>query len=180
MAQTQGFISNLPDNYNILSPIGYRLNIQKLPNVVYFCQTVNIPDLTLGEVTRPTPLRDISVFGDNLTIGTLDVGFVVDEDMTNYLEIQTWMRQLSSPSDFSAYSTLRDEGSGLPETGGQYSDATLHILTNSMNINKNVQFKDLWPTSLGAIDFNVGETEVSPIIVSVSFNITDFTIVSTT
>ena len=180
MADTSGFLSNLPDNYNILSPIGYRLNIQKLPNVVYFCQTVNIPDLTLGEVIQPTPLRDITVFGDNLTIGTLDVGILVDEDMTNNFEIQNWMSQLSSPSDFSAYSTLRNEGSGLPETGGQYSDATLHILTNSMNINKNVQLKDLWPTSLGAVDFNVGETEVSPIIVSASFNIRDFTIVSTT
>ena len=82
MANTTGFLSNLPDNYNILSPIGYRLNIQKLPNVVYFCQTVNIPDITLGEIIQPTPLRDISIFGDNLTIGTLEVGFVVDEDMT--------------------------------------------------------------------------------------------------
>ena len=99
--------------------------------------------------------------------------------LVSAVEIQNWMRQLSSPSDFSAYSTLRNEGSGLPETGGQYSDATLHILTNSMNINKNVQFKDLWPTSLGAVDFNVSETEVSPIVVSVSFNIRDFTIEST-
>ena len=63
------FITDLPSNYNILSPVGYRLDIPKLPTVSYFCQSANIPDVSLGTVTRVSPVRDYPEPGDQLELG---------------------------------------------------------------------------------------------------------------
>jgi hypothetical protein len=149
--------------------------------VSFFCQSANIPDLSLGAVIRPTPMRDFNTFGDNLEIGTLEITFLVDEDLSNYTEIQTWMRDLTSPEYFTGYNaTLVNTAEGLGVFGGLISDATLHILTNAMNTNKNIIFKECFPTSLGALDFTTQDTEIAVITASCSFNIADFTIESVT
>ena len=174
-------MQNLPSNYNPLSPVSFRFSIKKLPNVNFFCQSANIPDLSLGVITRPTPMRDFNTFGDNLEIGTLEITFLVDEDLANYIEIQKWMRDLTSPENFTGYNTaLSNTAEGLGDFGGLISDATLHILTNSMNTNKNVQYKECFPTSLGALDFTTQDTEIAAITASCSFSIADFTIESVT
>ena len=175
------FLDNLPDNYNLLSPVGFRLTFRKLPNVAYFCQTINIPDLSVSEITVPTPMRDFPIFGDNLTIGTVDLSFVVDEDLANYQEIQLWMRGLTSPDDFTSHRALIDSPTNnFSDEGDLLSDATLHILTNTMNNNKNVEFKGMFPTSLGAVEFTTQDTEVSAITVSASFAIRDYIIKTVT
>tara|TARA_R100000808_G_C2141271_1_gene149052 strand:- start:1068 stop:1601 length:534 start_codon:yes stop_codon:yes gene_type:complete len=175
------FLDNLPDNYNLLSPVGFRLTFRKLPNVAYFCQTINIPDLSVSEITVPTPMRDFPIFGDNLTIGTVDLSFVVDEDLANYQEIQLWMRGLTSPDDFTSHRSLIDSPTNnFSDEGDLLSDATLHILTNTMNNNKNVEFKGMFPTSLGAVEFTTQDTEVSAITVSASFAIRDYIIKTVT
>lgn len=175
------FLDNLPDNYNLLSPVGFRLTFRKLPNVAYFCQTINIPDLTLSEISVPTPMKDFPIFCDNLTIGTVDLSFVVDEDLQNYQEIQTWMRGISSPDTFVAHRALLNSPTvNFSDEGDLISDATLHILTNSMNTNKNIEFEGMFPTSLGAIEFTTQDTEISAITVSASFAIRDYKIKSVT
>ena len=59
-------IKNLPDNYNLLSPVSFKFQIKKLETVSYFCQNVNLPGLTLGEFTRATPFMDYPMPGDKL------------------------------------------------------------------------------------------------------------------
>ena len=174
-------MQNLPSNYNVLSPVSFRFSIKKLPNVSFFCQSANIPDLTIGSVARPSPMRDFNTFGDNLEIGALEVSFIVDEDLENYMEIQKWMRDLVSPDNFIGYSTaLVNTEEGLGNFGGLVSDATLHILTNSMNTNLNIQYKDVFPTDLGGLDFTTQDTEIAAITAMCTFNIADFTIETVT
>ena len=174
-------MQNLPTNYNALSPVSFRFSIKKLPNVNFFCQSANIPDLSLGVITRPTPMRDFNTFGDNLEIGTLEISFLVDEDLANYMEIHQWMRDLTSPENFTGYNvTSTNTSEGLTDMGGLISDATLHILTNAMNTNKNIQYKECFPTSLGALDFTTQDTEIAAITATCSFSIADFTIESVT
>jgi len=38
----------IPSNINPLSPNGFLFNILKLPNLSFFCQSVNLPGITLG------------------------------------------------------------------------------------------------------------------------------------
>ena len=91
-------IDSLPDNYNILSPISFRLQIDRLPNVTYFLQTANLPGLSVAESTVPTPTRAYPITGSILEFDAMDCSFVVDEDLKNYREIITWLRAMASPS----------------------------------------------------------------------------------
>ena len=161
-------VKGLPENYNTLSPISFKFAFEALPNVTYFCQSVSLPSLTLGEVTVPTPLRDYTVHGDNVTYSTIDISFIVDENMENYLEIFNWMRGLAPTTDLSQRRGLESNSrTGVTTTG------ILTILTNNMNANKTVMFYDCWPTTLGEIAFDSTQTEVPVIATAASFNFTD-------
>ena len=125
-----GILDKLPSNYNTLSPTSFKFETIRLPLTTFWCQTANIPDLTLGSVTVPNPLRDYPLHGNQLELGTFDIGFVVDEDMNNYMEIYNWMRQLSSSYTTDDYSRIKADPN--PD-GGIVSDGVLTILTNNMN-----------------------------------------------
>jgi hypothetical protein len=166
------FVADLPTNYNILSPVGYRLYIPKLPTVSYFCQSANIPDVSLGMITRSNPVRDYPEPGDQLELGSFDISFLVDEDLTNYLEILTWLREISGTPNSTSFGRLGSEDSGY----GTVTDITLTILTNSMNANKSVYFTDCFPTSLGAISLMSNTESIDAITCDVSFSYVDFII----
>ena len=166
-------IDSLPDNYNILSPISFRLQIDRLPNVTYFLQTANLPGLTVSESTVPTPTRAYPIAGSILEFDAMDCSFVVDEDLKNYREIITWLRAMAPPAGNEDLIKLRSTSNNVM---GLYSDASLTILTNSMNANKSVVFKDIFPISLSALSFESAADSVEPITADVSFQFTDYII----
>ena len=163
-------IKNLPDNYNLLSPISFKFHIRKVPTVSYFCQTVNIPGLSLGEVVRPTPFVDYPMPGDKVTYDDLSVAFLVDEDMSNYIELMVWMKNLGNTQDpTKQYATL-------VASDDKTSDCSLTILTNNMNANKDIVFFDCWPTSLSELSMETVATEVEPLQATATFKFRDFEI----
>ena len=166
-------IDSLPDNYNILSPISFRLQIDRLPNVTYFLQTANLPGLTVSESTIPTPTRAYPITGSILEFDSLDCSFIVDENLKNYREIITWLRAMASPNENEDIIKLRSTSNNVMDL---YSDASLTILTNSMNANKTVVFKSIFPISLSALSFESAVDAVDPITADVSFQFTDYTI----
>ena len=92
------------DNRNFLAPVGFKFSLKRSPGVAYFCNSANIPDLNLGVANQPNYLRDIPVPGDKIDFGDLNIRFLVDEDLTNYMEIQKWLRGLGFPEDCSRIS----------------------------------------------------------------------------
>jgi hypothetical protein len=85
------------ENRNFLSPSGFKFTIKRSPKVAFFCNEANIPDLTLGIAIQPTYLKDIDTPGDKIVFGDLNLRFMVDEDLENYMEIQNWIRGLGYP-----------------------------------------------------------------------------------
>ena len=85
------------ENRNFLAPIGFKFSLQRSPGVAFFCNQANIPDLQLGVAIQPNPLRDLPVPGDKVEFGDLNLRFLVDEDLKNYMEIQNWIRGLGYP-----------------------------------------------------------------------------------
>ena len=93
-------LKNLPDNFNILSAVSFRFETRKIPNVTYFVQTANIPGMSTSEYMRETPFKGIPTVGDTLEVETLDITFLVDEDLANYQEIISWLKGMTSPENF--------------------------------------------------------------------------------
>lgn len=167
-------------NRNFLSPTGFLFKINRTPKVSYFCNSANIPSLDLGLSTQPTYLKDIPIPGDKLQFGDLSIEFLVDEDLGNYMEIQKWMRGLGYPDNIKEYKDLKNQ-KVLPDNsnrGSVYSDAVLQVLTSNNITNFQINFKDIFPTSLSTLVYNADETDVNYFRASVNFayliyNITD-------
>ena len=76
------------ENRNFLSPVGFKFALKRSPAVAFFCNEANIPSLDLGIAEQPTYLKDVPLPGDTIQFGDLSLRFLVDEDLTNYMEIQ--------------------------------------------------------------------------------------------
>ena len=177
-----------PSIMDYASPIQFRFKMTKLPNVEFFVQTANIPGITLGSTSFETPLKDIAGVGDKVTYQTLDVSFLVDENLNNYKEIHDWITGLGFPQDHKQFQTLQGTsadrfpgttsstaatGSSIKQPldeGGIYSDATLTVL-NSKNIAKTeIRFQNVYPTSLGGLSYSITASDVDYLTVNASFS----------
>ena len=169
-------------NRNFLAPTGFKFTLDRAKSVSFFCNQANIPDITLGVAEQPTWLKDIPVPGDKIQFGDLNLRFLVDEDLKNYMSIQHWIRGLGYPEDMQEFRDLESEAT-MPANFGQegdniYSDGTLQILNSSLVPNFQVVFKDMFPYSLTTLSFDATDTDIEYFSADVSFkysiyNLTD-------
>ena len=172
-----------PSVLDYASPVQFRFKCSKLPKVEFFCQTANIPGISIGTASMPTGLKDIPIPGEKVSYSDLAISFLVDENLNNYKEIHDWIIGLGAPQNHTQFSTLRDTGTdrfpgqttnspnnnAVPD-GGTYSDATLTVL-NSKNIAvTEIRFHNIFPTSLGALSYDVQASDVNYLSVGVDFS----------
>ena len=169
------------ENRNFLSPVGFKFALKRVPKVAFFCNQANIPDLTLGIAAQPTYLKNIPVPGDKIEFGDLNLRFLVDEDLGNYMEIQNWIRGLGFPDTLLEFDELeksdpmfRGGGFGQFARSGDkiYSDGTLQILSSNLVPQFQVVFKDLFPYSLTTLSFDATDTDIEYFTADVSFKYT--------
>ena len=167
-------------NRNFLSPVGFKFSLKRSPGVAYFCNEANIPDMSLSVAEHPTYLRDIPLPGDKIDFGDLSLRFMVDEDLTNYMEIQNWIRGLGYPERVSEYQDL-EKKAYIQQTFGKkrqdiYSDGTLQILSNNLVPKFQVIFDDLFPYSISTVTFDATDTDIEYFTAEVSFKYTLYTL----
>ena len=73
---TTNSYSRQPTKLDYASPTQFKFSIFKLPKVEYFCTAANIPGVTLGSTSLPTPLKDVPIPGDKLDYDTLNISFL--------------------------------------------------------------------------------------------------------
>ena len=172
-----------PSVLDYASPVQFRFKCSKLPTVEFFCQSANIPGISIGSASMPTGLKDIPIPGEKVSYQDLAISFLVDENLNNYKEIHDWIIGLGAPQNHTQFSTLRDTGTDrfpgqttnspnnntVPD-GGTYSDATLTVL-NSKNIAvTEIRFHNIFPTSLGSLSYDVQASDVNYLQASVDFS----------
>ena len=142
-------------NKNFLSPIGFVFLLQRAKKTSFLCQKATIPNMSLGEVPIPTAgMVPIPIEG-NMVYGDLEVEFIVDEDLRNYMEIHNWMRALGTPQNYGERDVWNRNNRSHTSDDPRYSDATLQVLNNNNLANFDVLFKSLFPTNLSGIPFDV-------------------------
>jgi len=141
-------------NKSFLSNNKYEFVIGRLPNVVFFLQSINIPTITLGTVVTQTPFIQIPKPSTTLTFEQLTVNYIIDENMESWFEIYNWMMNLGNPETYDKLGNLtREKGRSNSIT----SDATLLIKTNSNNANIKITFHDIFPTDLNGVELTSRE-----------------------
>ena len=163
------------ENRNFLSPVGFKFSLKRAPGVAFFCNQANIPSMDLGIAEQPTWLRDIPTPGDKIQFGDLNLRFMVDEDLVNYMEIQNWMRGLGFPEELTQYKELKEQNILGPmgkATDDVTSDGTLQILSSNLVPKFQVVFEDLFPYSLSTVTFDATDTDIEYFTADVSFKYT--------
>ena len=174
-----------PTVFDYATGTQWRLTFNRIPKTTWFCTAANVPGITLGEASYPTPMKDIMITGDKLTFETLNITFLVDEELQNYRELWDWLVGIGAPKQLSQWRTILDSGDGAVRTFGTpdtdsrtkttyeesnlYSDSTL-IVYNSKNTPKvNVHFKNMFPTSLSSLEYSQELTDVDYFKATASF-----------
>ena len=165
--------SNQIQNRNFLSPIGFRFALGKTPKVDFFCTNARIPEISLGLANQPSYLKDIDVPGEKLTFGDLNLRFLVDENMENYMGIHNWLTGLGFPETTGDFSELVKPSLDVTrEDKNQFSDGKLHILNSNFRTQTIVHFVDLFPISLTSLDFDVTLDDIQYFTAEVQFKYT--------
>ena len=181
---------NQPTTFDYASPSQFRLKIDKIPTVEWFVTTCNVPGVSIGEALFPTPLIDIGLVGDKITYETLDVSFLVDEDLKNYQELHNWITDISFPISHTSYAsatgvaqTNKDSATSSRESSGSintlpskpaqdkdlYTDCVLQIWNSKNLATVEMMFKDVFPINLSGLNYNSQEVDVEYLQAMVSF-----------
>jgi len=196
---TSNVIDRTPSKFDYASPIQFRFKITKLPKVEFFIQSANLPSVTLDEVQQPTRLKAIAMPGSTLTFGNLELSFLVDENLDNYKELHDWIIGLGTPESDEQFATLLSTGSdrfpgstaSSAATGSRvkagtasplnegaiYSDATLTILNNKNIPKTEIRFRNVYPTLLSGLSYDIKASDVSYIQASATFSYLGYDIV---
>ena len=141
----------------------------------------------MGDAIFPTPFKDIPVLPDKVTFENLEITFLVDEKLQNYQELFNWIMSIGFPEDRAQFKSFRQEIVGQfptsqskinapsdtpkPRTpdGAMYSDATLTILSNKNNPVLNVNFSNVYPVSLSALQYTNDQSDTQYMSATATF-----------
>lgn len=162
----------IPDTNNYLTTNRFLFNIKRIPILNYFCQRVNLPAFQFGTSAQSTQtgIAPIRRPGTQYQQGDLEIGFLVDENIKNWLEIYNWMKQAGSYDK--TYETLKEEH--------KVSDAFLLIMNSALTPIASVSFYDVFPVSISEINFDSSVTDSEPVLAQAIFSYSWYDITSIT
>ena len=163
-----GILQNQPVNTNIAFASSFRLMIPKVRLGLYFCTEVTFPDLTCEPVRLPMPFApSLKFFGNKITHGDMTVKFVINEDYSNYNQMNDWYKTSLVYEDF--FKTGNDLNSNLVSNSG-----TLLILSSNKNPIAQFRLNGLLITGLTSIEYNAALTDASPTTATATFQFSSY------
>ena len=151
-------LTRTPQNTNYLQPTKFIMAFDRIPNVQYFCQSVNIPGMQLGAAPLNFPGLDVNAPGTKMMYNQLAMTFTVDEPMKSWQDLHSWFRSIASPAGTDERNRLAALQSRRTTGTKSYSDATLTVLSALNNPLFRVRYYNCFPISLSDIQF---DTEMS-------------------
>jgi hypothetical protein len=146
-----------PENTNFLQPTKFILTFPEVPDMIYFCQKVNLPGVSLGQAVQVTPNLDLYHSGTKLEYSTFDVSFLVNENLTAWTTLYNWMKDLSSVE--STYTKRK----------ANRKEAVLTIMSNQNNPKLRIKYINLFPISVGDLEFDTTLSAEEHVVATASF-----------
>jgi hypothetical protein len=155
-------------NRNFLSPAGFRFLLGKNQKITYFCQSANIPSISVQSTTQPTPFVPLPV-PTSFVYDDFNMTFLIDENLENYIILQKWLRGLGVPDSFYDRRTFERENTTPQGIFNQYTDGTLLILNSNLRPVSIVKFEDIFPVSLSTLRFESTGSDTDYFTADVTF-----------
>lgn len=144
---------------NFLQTNEFVISIEKLPDVVLTSQKVDLPSVSVAQVTRSSPFNSIHELGDKLEYSELSITFMLQESLNNYLEIFKWMKSITFPERFEQYGSDK-----------LFSDMSVVLKSSHKNPSHRFDFYNCFPTSLSNISLDVASDSIDYPECTVSFS----------
>ena len=163
-------LNRSPENTNLLQPTKFLLTFDRIRTTQYFCQTVNLPGVSLGEVSRATPFLDMFSPGTKLTYDPLVVEFILDEELQGWKNLYDWFLSMADPNGFE-----KRDGSRELQMNKHFSDATLTVLSGLNNPLLRIQYVNVFPLSIGDIRFDTTQSADTIMTATATFRYQSYT-----
>jgi len=153
-------MATLTTNKNFLSPVGFQFKISstEYPNLEYFAVGATLPGLSITAAEQSYRGVNLAFTGDRLAFDDLTLRINVTEDLDNYIETFNWLHNLAKTNNAEDLKV----------------DATLLILTSHNNVNKEIKFKGVFPTSMTPIEFDAQAESIDYVQMDITFAYTNF------
>jgi hypothetical protein len=163
-------ITRAPQNTNYLQPTKFLLVFNRSPATQYFCQSVNLPGVSVDPITRSTPTLETSYPSNKINYEDLQITFTIDEAMESWKQMYEWFRTM-------AYHDQKIKKDLMEQYGGKLvSDGILTVLSSLNNPLFRIQFADMYPVSLSDVQFDTKTSADDILTASVTFKYTHFDI----
>ena len=139
---------------NYLSPVSFKIIVDRMPNVEFFTQRASIPGLSMGAPEQLSPLHRIYKTPDRIEYAELDLSFIVDENMDNYREILSWMEGMGTPESSDQRAALQSSKYGV------VSDISIIIENSARKPNLKFTFTECFPIALSGVQLDVTGSDV--------------------
>lgn len=161
---TAEWYKDQPKNRNFLNPIGFKLKLELFEGVDFFCQSGNVPDISMPYTEVPTRFRSLPILpGGGVSFSDFNVRFIIDEDLKNYISIHNWLRRNGRADE-------DIQTPGDPE----FSNGILEITTSNLNVSFIVEFYNLFPISLSNMQFDATLNDAEYLTADVTFKYQQF------
>lgn len=157
---------------NYLTANGYRMVVRKAPNVAFHLQRVTLPGLSLQSAESSNPFVRVPHTGDHIAYEPLVATCLFNEDMSNYVEVYTWLRQCG-------FSESHDEWRGLQAKERDMrdrSEISVFLLDSKSRPFIEFTYHDASPVQLSRIDHDTTVTEIAPATATAMFEYTTFSV----
>ena len=159
-----------PDNTGLLQPTKFLLTFDRIKTVQFYCQSVNIPGINLGQAPLSTPMLDIFAPGNKITYNPMNIHFLVDSKLESWRELHTWFRSIASPESYAERKTLSQlQNQFNTKKSTSYSDATLTVLSSLNNPILRVKFINMFPITLSDVIFDSAQSADDVITADATF-----------
>jgi len=159
------------ENRNFLSPVGFKFVISRMRGVDFFCQSANIPAVTMQAVDQGTRYNKRPWPGDELYYEDLYIRFLVDENMKNWYQVHDWMREIATPYSSKEFKydrgeipsiNKREATDDIVTANNQWlCDCSLFVLSSNYQAVAEFVFRDAWPTSLSTLNFDAAVPDIN-------------------
>lgn len=153
-----------PENTNFLTNNKFVFILNRCPMLTYYCQRANIPSVTNGVSLQNVPFAvQVQRPGTSVNLEDLQIGFAIDEDMKNWMELFDWVKSITK---YSSIAELKEYQ--------KTSDASVLVLNSSYNPIIKINFYDVFPNFVSGFDFDSTMPDTANIIATASFSYSYF------
>lgn len=159
--------SNQITNTDFLNSNNSIVLIDKFKNIAFFTTDTTIPGVSMNHPSQPNQFANVKRAGDRLQFEPLVLGFKVNEDLSNWLEIYDWMKGVGFPESYQQY---KDAVGPTEKEESLFSDISITILSNYKKPILTLNYRSCVPNSLSGISMSQSTSNVDTVICQVAFD----------